>query len=337
MSLFVVLKYLCTHNSSFPLFFDGFLLENNTTLSDNYIPNATESCNEITYEFDISGSDPPDAWTPPFMMCQQQQFALDDPLFSQLLEDIVSPSMLVCASTDTNATCEASSSNFCTPCDPGTYGSALDTCSECTPGFHRPDPGGTACMACDPGEYSQSNGTAECSHCSPGTYAPAPASTTCETCIEGANFSSATASTACTQCSTTCPPGKTLQGACTPENDIFCSDCPPVANCVYTQQGSCGNGSAPNCDCIPGFEMVEGQCEACLPGYFKNQTDPYPCIQWDSSDTCPPTHFAINGTRFTNSACVPCPDVPENASFVVNSSSPCKWICDAGFNNTLNF
>ena len=327
MSLFVVLRYLCTHNSSFPLFGDLFLGSNDSFAFDNnsFLPfdtnTLTESCNEVTYEFEFDFTDDyntasNESWTPPFSICQP--FTPDDPL-------------LACATgTSPNDQEECST---CTPCDPGTYGSSLENCSECTPGFHNPDPGGTACFACDPGGFSVSNGTVECENCSAGTYNSVPGSTACDECTKGSNYSSVHASTTCTQCTAECPEGREFWAACTAASDTNCVRCPPVANCIYTETGPCGNSSAPNC--VAGFELVDGQCEECQPGFYKNQTDPYPCIPWDTTD-CPFAHYAINGTRFHNSACLPCPEGPENATFIGNSTS-CEWSCDAGFNNTLEY
>ena len=114
--------------------------------------------------------------------------------------------------------------------------------------------------------------------------------------------------------------------------------------------------------------MVDGQCSPCLPGFFKNHTNPYQCVQWDDAlmESCPQGFFAVNGTRFQDAECIPLPcsssdsaaAVPENSSLrqlvVENGTAAtktgavvvvagCEWVCDPGFmsssssnNNTID-
>ena len=329
MSLFVVLKFLCTNNSSFPLF-DGLFLDSNA--SSIFNSNATDMCNEMSYDFefrfnestnDSENNTTTNEWIPPFSMCQP-----NDPALSEIFQDI--PTSLVCATAYTGP--QECYDNLCTACDPGTYGSSQDTCSECTPGFHSPDPGGTACLMCNPGQIAPFNGTTECEHCLAGTYSAVPGSTACDQCANGTNFSSAPSSSTCLQCSATCPPGTEYQGPCTVSSNTDCARCPRIANCIYTESGECFlvNISTSNCQCVSGFELVDGACQVCRDGFFKNQTSYSPCIPWDDIDSCPPAHYAINGTRFNNSTCIPCPLGPGNSSSVGNRTV-CEWRCDDGY------
>ncbi len=378
MSLFVVLKYLCTHNSSsFPMFSippleftvpgnfwdsnETQLLFNDTTttttdttttsLFNDSAWDVSETCNEISYRFEIEQPFPEDQYhddnnntssEPPAALSMCQPFTPEiPPWFAELFGDSVSlPTLLACATvSEDDSTTMTTCDDLCSPCTPGTYGSAEDQCSACAPGSHSPDPGGTACLECSPGGFAQTNGTAECENCAAGTYSADPGATACNPCTDGANFTSAAGSTACIQCTQECPAGKEYWGPCTAASDTFCSRCPPVANCIYTQTGPCGNSSnAPNCECVAGFEMVDGLCVECLPGFFKNQTNPYQCVQWDPLINCPPDSFAINGTRFQDAACIALPcsagELPDNSTSA-NGTEGCEWTCEAGFNNTI--
>ena len=59
-------------------------------------------------------------------------------------------------------------------------------------------------------------------------------------------------------------------------------------------------------------------------------------IPWDDINSCPPSHYAINGTRFNNSACIPCPIGPDNSSSVGNGTV-CEWKCDDGYGTTIEW
>jgi hypothetical protein len=133
-------------------------------------------------------------------------------------------------------------------------------------------------------------------------------------------------------CSTECPVGYEFNRTCsTDESEPLCNPCPPVANCIYTQAGEqCQDNG---CECIAGFEMVSGECVACSGGYFKDSIGIHPCTEWTQIE-CTEGFFPINGTRFRNSDCLPCPEIPENSTFAINGTA-CEWICDAGFNETI--
>ena len=147
------------------------------------------------------------------------------------------------------------------------------------------------------------------------------------------NTTECTLTTNCTNCSTECPPGYEFNPVCS-ESETLCRQCPPVANCIYTNSGQClTNTSTPNCDCIAGFEMVDNECAPCPQGFFKDVDGPLPCSEWNVTD-CSEGYFAANGTRFSDSVCLPCPDPPDNATLVLNGTG-CEWTCDAGYNNTL--
>jgi hypothetical protein len=107
-----------------------------------------------------------------------------------------------------------------------------------------------------------------------------------------------------------------------------------VANCFYIAGTPCGNTTNPNCLCLPGFELVNGQCQPCKAGFFKGTNSSLPCTQWNTLQVCGQGYFMANGTRFTNAACLlSCPTPPGNATGK-NSVAGCEWGCKAGYNNT---
>lgn len=187
--------------------------------------------------------------------------------------------------------------SWCSACDKGTYGSPENNCTACAPGFFNPDSGASACFECAADEIAES-GSASCVKCPFGAN-------TSSTCIQ------------CTGNTSDCLPGFEPRGPCQ-----TCQQCAIAPNCVHTFQCAC--------DCAAGFERIVNECRMCLIGFFKNQTSPYECEKWDAND-CNGGHFLTNGTRFQNSACLPCPDAPENATL---TGMECEWTCDAGFNNT---
>ncbi len=181
---------------------------------------------------------------------------------------------------------------------------------------------------CSKGAYSASEGSVSCTPAPVGQYVPNSGATTSLQCASG-TFSSTTGASACTVCSTACGIGKEVQGACTSTTDTPCVPCAPVANCIFQGIG-CGNSTNPNCVCAPGFEMVAGKCQQCKQGYFKATNSSLPCTQW-TSPTCAANHFRSNGTRFSDTVCLPCPDPPGNAAI---KGVECEWGCKAGYNNT---
>ena len=291
--LLILLEYLCMHN---------------TSSFDNY---STQLYTNITYSFDGNFS----CTLPSVSMCT----ILVEPTEECFGE------LLLCVSTIPEE--ENTTSSICSPCDPGTYGSSEDNCSACTPGFHSPDPGSTNCLECAVGEFTPVSASSACDHCPAGAYASDTGSSACMLCTDGIDFA---LNNTCINCTTECPPGSELHGVCTAANNSYCSPCPLVPNCIYNT-GACGNSREPNCECVAGFELVEGECMVCKPGFFKNHTNLYSCDEWDLL-TCPEGYFIVNGTRFQNSKCMPCPEIPDNSTF---TGYECGWGCDLGFNNTL--
>ena len=147
------------------------------------------------------------------------------------------------------------------------------------------------------------------------------------------NSTECTVTTNCTDCSTECPPGYEFNPVCS-ESETLCRPCPPVANCIYANTGQCTTDqSTPNCDCVAGFEMVESKCIPCSEGFYKETDGPLPCSEWNATD-CSDGFYAVNGTRFSDTTCLPCPTAPDNATLILNGTG-CEWTCDSGFNNML--
>jgi hypothetical protein len=105
-----------------------------------------------------------------------------------------------------------------------------------------------------------------------------------------------------------------------------------VANCNFIPGASCGNSTNPNCICLPGFELTVGRCQQCKQGFFKSTNSTLPCTQWTSTPACSANYFRSNGTRFSDTVCLPCPNPPANATI---KGATCEWGCRAGFNNTV--
>jgi hypothetical protein len=293
--LLIILEYLCILNTSSSTF-------------DNYSTELYTNSSTVVYSFD--GDFP--CMQPPISMCMTLESTEE-----------CAGKLLLCVSTIPE---ENTTAALCSPCAPGTYGSSEDNCSACTPGFHSPDPGSTNCLECAVGEFAPEYESSSCINCSAGAYASDPGSSACVYCTDGIDFA---VNNSCTNCTTECPPGNELHGVCTAANNSYCAPCTPVANCIFA--GVCGNSSFPNCECVAGFELVDGECRVCREGFFKNHTNPFPCEEWDLL-TCLRGYHPVNGTRFHNSVCVPCPEIPDNSTF---TSEECGWGCDAGFNNTI--
>ena len=299
--LLVIIEYFCMQDSS------SMDLNSSMNLMDFRTPYST-----TTYLLD---TDSP---------CMQPSLTLCRTLSLEETTSGECGDLLLCVTSV--AEDENNNNTTCTACDPGTYGSTPNNCSACTSGFHSPDPGTTACLECAVGEFTPTPGSISCENCPAGGYAADPGSTTCVFCTDGMDFATMTN---CTNCTVECPAAYELDGTCTAAEDSYCSPCHPVSNCIYA--GACGNSSLPNCECVAGFEMVDAECRVCQPGFFKNQTTPFRCEKWDSG-VCAEGYYAVNGTRFHNSVCAPCPDIPDNSTF---TGAQCGWGCDAGFNNTM--
>ena len=182
---------------------------------------------------------------------------------------------------------------------------------------------------CSKGTYSANEGSVSCTPAPQGKYVPNSGATTSLQCATG-TFSSTTGASACTVCSTACGIGKEIQGTCASTFDTPCVPCTQVPNCVFQGIG-CGNSTNPNCVCMPGFEMVAGKCQQCKQGHFKAANSSLPCAQW-TTPSCAANYFRSNGTRFSDTVCLPCPDPPGNAAI---KGVACEWGCRAGYNTTM--
>ena len=184
-------------------------------------------------------------------------------------------------------------------------------CDACTPGKYAPAP--DVCLTCQPGTYSPAERSTACSECEPGYYT---AGGGCEPCLAG-TYASGQGMTVCLNC--------------TPEMFDYCGSCTLIANCLYSRGSACISDNSTACECFPGFEMVNQTCVECGPGFFRSHANQPSCIPWeDRFDACPEGHYEVNGTRFHDSACVPFPEAPENATIIGN-----EWICDPGLGETL--
>ena len=231
----------------------------------------------------------------------------------------------------------AASGSQCLVVSPGSY-SITGISTPCPKGTYSNFQGATACTNCIAGQYNSGTGMdspTSCVLCAQGTYASSAASPNCTACSAG-KYSTATGSTLqCGLCTTACPAGRQLQGACTPTSDAYCTQCTPVTNCFYIAGTPCGNATNPNCLCLPGFELLTGQCQPCKAGFFKGANSSLPCTLWNTSQVCGQGYYLANGTRFTNAACLlSCPTPPGNAT-AKNSVTGCGWGCKAGYNNTV--
>ena len=241
-------------------------------------------------------------------------------------------SCVKCAAGKFLVTQGAKSSDRCQNCDIGSFSSALGfsgTCAICLIGTHATTKGLTACTACNPGTYIDGNSPMNCKGCT-----------------AGAQFQSLPGQSTCKQCtSRSCSiSGQTLQ-SCTTTLDSQCNSCKPYENCIYTNNTvQCTRNinayppgypaDIPNCFCTPGFQMDTSskKCVQCPSGKWKGATDNSVCEAWDNQQ-CSPDRVAVQGTRTTNSACIPFPALaPDNA--VVNGG---RWECIGGYEPTTRF
>jgi hypothetical protein len=269
--------------------------------------------NTVVYSFESSDLQ---CTQPPVSMCR----TIDS------TEECFGDPMLLCVSTISQ---EDTPYLLCSACDPGTFGSPDGNCSACAPGLYSQTPATTTCLECAAGEFSAWNASSSCTLCEAGAYSPYNGSTACIDCTPGVDFE---LNNSCVNCTAECGIGFHLQGVCTAVNDSYCAPCPEISNCIYTTM-ACGNSSHPNCECVAGFELISGECRVCQVGFFKNHTSQYPCEEW-ALLACSEGFYPINGTRFHDSICQLCPDIPNNSTAIIIGME-CGWGCDAGFNNTL--
>lgn len=241
-----------------------------------------------------------------------------------------------CTATCPAGTYRAASGSQCTLTSPGDYSNGTGILLPCPRGTFSSITGATVCINCAAGSYNSGTGmdsSAKCLLCAQGSYTTSVGRSDCIGCSSG-KYNTVAGSTSCLACTTACPAGKQIQSACTPTSDAFCMTCTLVANCVYVAGSPCGNNTNPNCLCSPGFELIAGQCQQCKPGFFRGlNSSSLPCTPWNTSRVCSPGNFLANGTRFSDSACLPgCPTIPSNST---SKGAGCQWGCNAGYNNTV--
>ena len=238
----------------------------------------------------------------------------------------------------------AGTGNACPACAAGTFGtgSGQSACSKCAAGTYGLG-GVQGCSACSVGSYSTSVGASSmnaCQQCKPGSYGAAAGVTACTPCAPGTASSAFNTGQACGGCIanyvaatsglTTCVPcsqPKCAAGfspiACTATVDSVCGSCPTIPMCAFT-------GNLCDCVCPKGYQLLTGACQLCPLGKFKPLNNTAACGPW-STLSCPQWTYAVNGTAFADSVCVPCPAIPSNAY----RTTGCAWACGAGFENNV--
>jgi len=242
-----------------------------------------------------------------------------------------SPNCTLCGTGSFNSN---SGSTVCTACLAGKYSNFLgaSTCISCTNGAYSSSNGSPNCTLCGTGSYNSNSGSTVCTVCLEGKYSNFLGASTCISCTNGANFTNTTGATTCITCSKTCPIGKQIQTQCTPTTNTYCGPCTPIPNCYFVPNTACGNATNPNCLCPPGYELTGGMCQQCRPGFFQRSNSSLPCSQWNTSLVCATGYYFSNGSRFTDTSCIPCPSTPGNTTL---RGAGCQWACKAGFNATV--
>jgi hypothetical protein len=118
---------------------------------------------------------------------------------------------------------------------------------------------------------------------------------------------------------------------CTTSVDTVCIPCKSIPRCTYTIAGKClDSDGSPACLCDAGYELASGACRLCEKGKFKGQADSSPCIPWTVT-VCPQQGtYRVEGSPYNNSACLACPELPDNA---LRTAGGCSWSCEAGFDD----
>jgi hypothetical protein len=200
--------------------------------------------------------------------------------------------------------------SHCFPCSPGSYSNVQGSsiCSLCQAGTYASDTGALSsdvCKLCPAGKssangtvsiedcrcnagYSGPNGYSSCEACLPGTFKAQTGPAACIGCPPG-TYQNMTGSFSCTKC----PSGKFLPSSGN-RNKTSCLQCPE--NSISPR----GTALRDNCLCGAGFaNTTDGRCEACQPGFFKNEATMFSC------SVCPPGSFTPNGS-IANTACSLC-------------------------------
>ena len=169
--------------------------------------------------------------------------------------------------------------------------------------------------------------------CPPGTFS---ASGNCVGCGKG-TFSSISDASACTACNSnpSCPVGSVIQ-YCTSTSDFTCTACPAVLYCTYTisNLGACTTANGPACQCVAGYEKINGQCQPCKVGYFQSGLGDV-CSKL-STPTCGPSQYLVIGTRYVDSTCLSCAGIALPSSNVIYAgTTECTWKCNVGFSTNM--
>ena len=252
------------------------------------------------------------------------------------------PGAIVCLDCNTG-TYSLDNSALCTSCPVGKYNPSLKgttdaSCLLCDVGTYNPSLGSVsaaACLPCGAGYYGSGTGVSSCTLCGPGTANSGNgARYQCPSCLASSTYMLNSGSTQCIPCSTPqCDVGHEVN-VCTPTSDSFCKPCTAIPLCTYTEaRCMMADLKTPRCQCSAGYQLTSSApflCQLCPAGTYKANSDYSPCIPW-SVTVCPqPGTYLVFGSAFSDSICLPCPTLPDNA---VRTVGECNRACDAGFNN----
>lgn len=194
-----------------------------------------------------------------------------------------------------NAVDPRTSAAACSPCPADTYKASDTLCAACAVNSSAPaaSDAHTACT-CDLGFSGPDGGP--CAACGAGAYKNWTGAGSCLLCARG-TFSSAAAATS-------------------PDTCVAC-------HAHSTQLVPAPYTSASECECLAGYEPVQGACVACADGKWKGAGD-FGCVP------CPATAYypASAEPPYTEDLCRAC---PGNSSSASGAFGVAACVCDVGF------
>ena len=217
----------------------------------------------------------------------------------------------ICKECPQNTFSETAGMHICTRCSNGTGPAGSDSASncQCNPGFKGEH---NRCELCNKGHYTASHGLDACIPCEIGTYLDVKGGTACKNCPStSTTLGTGTVHLSSCQCS----PGYTGFPSCRPcatgqfaSQSGVCVDCvqgfyasTPTDSCIKCPHNSTTSVTKSthisDCKCLAGFEYVDGSCQACSAGKFKNILDNTLC------ESCPAGYFSEEAS----SECSKCP------------------------------
>ena len=251
----------------------------------------------------------------------------------------------------------------CEACEPGTFKNAsMSKCLPCPAHTYQNHLNASACISCPENSVQPATGSvsvAECLCMSGYGYATTDLTTpSCQICTSG-SFKNTVGNDECSGC----PKGTySLPSSleCLPcANDSFsdtsnsatCKKCPEHAHSLI------GSTHVSDCKCSPGYTLVNGLCEFCPFGFYKEELSNNPCVQCPAGKSTLPqievyqTNYTVLST--SQSACKICPyhtfasvwqngiDVvcelcPENSFSEVGSYEMSHCLCQSGYEKNNN-